>query len=267
MPQMPVAHGGIGFGQTFATSTYGTTLTAGSSNAKGTAVELIASTSFDAHWVEVMATNASGANSYAIDLLIGSATEAVIIPNMTFRARLAADGGGRWLFPIFIPKGSRIAAQVGSSTNSATCSVGVNLFNSGIGSHGLPGTVAQYGTMTSSLGVNVDPGGTANTDAQAEITAATSWDHNWLVLTVANTDITFTAASKWLIDVLIGASTEAVLVSDLPLGGAGTTDVMRPDNVFHLPVFVPKGSRLSVRARCSINTDGDRDLYVTLHGA
>lgn len=268
MPAFPLVQGSVGFGQTFATSTYGTTLTGGAANTQGIAVQLLAATDFDAHWIEVMVGNPSAAVSYAVNILIGAATEAILIPALTFRARAANDGGGRWLFPVFIPKASRIAASVQDSTGSSTCLVGVNLFNAGIGMGGLPSTVAQYGTLASSLGVNVDPGGSAHTDSGwVEITSATSWNHNWLALTVANTDTAFTAATKWLIDIGIGAATETVLVSDLPLGGAGTADVPRPDHVFHLPVFVTKGSRLTCRARCGITTDGDRDLFVTIHGA
>lgn len=265
---MPLVHGSLGFGQTFATSTYGTTVTAGGvANTKGTVVELMSATVHDAHWVEIMVGNPSSANSFAIDLLIGASTEAVLIPNLTFRGRATNDGGARWLFPLFIPKGSRLAVQSASTAASGTCLVAVNLFNAGIGAGGFPMDVDQYGTITSSLGVNVDPGAVAHTDATVEITSATVRPHNWLVLTIANTDAAFTAATKWLIDLCVGSATEQAILSDWPVGGAGTTDVIRPETVVCVPAFVPQGSRLSVRARCSVTTDGDRDLFVTIHGA
>jgi hypothetical protein len=271
MPSFPLVGGGIGFGQTFATSTYGSTLTAhaSSANSQGTPVELIASTAYDAHWIEIMAGNPSAAQSYAINILIGAATAANLVPGLTFRGRAANEGGGRWLFPCFIPKGSRIAASVASSstTGPPTCLVAVNLFNSGIGAMGMPMDVIQYGTLSSSLGVNVDPGGTANTDVDVEITASTTRDHHWLVLTTASTDAAIAAAQTWLIDVLVGTSTGDELVGDMLLCANSLVDVPLPEQVWHMPVFVPRGSRLSVRARCSVNTDGDRDLYVTLHGA
>lgn len=270
MPMMPLVQGSLAFGQTFATSTYGTTLTASSTiNTQGTPVELIASTAHDAHWIQVMAGNPSSAPfSLAIDILIGTSTEAILIPKLTFVGRNSNDGGSRWLFPVFIPKGSRIAASVQSALASQTCIVGVILFNSGIAAHGMPMNVVQYGTLTSSRGVNIDPGAAAHTKAGlTEITAATERDHHWLVLTVQNQDQTWAAAAKKLIDVLIGSSTEAVLVANLAVGGAGTGDKQMPEEVFHLPVYVPKGSRLSVQAQCSSTTDGDRDLFVTIHGA
>lgn len=268
MPSMPLVGGSLGFGQAFATTTYGTTLTAGgSANAKGTPQELIAATPHDAHWVEVMAGNPNGTNSYAIDILIDAATEAVLIPNLTFRARAAGDGGGRWLFPVFVPKGSRIAAQVGSSLASQTCLVAVNLFNAGFaGAGGLANTVDCYGTIANSIGQNLDCGGSANTDVTIQVTAATVRPHAWLVLTVANTDAVFGGTTKFLVDVCIGAATEVAILSDYPLGGAGSADTLRPDQQIHIPAFVPQGSRLTVRARCSSTTDGDRDLYVTVHG-
>ena len=268
MPFLPLVQGSQGFGQTFATSTYGSTLTASASaNTQGTPVELIASTTHDAHWIEVMAGNPSAAVRYAIDILIGAATEATLIPKLTFKGRTANDGGGRWLFPVFIPKGSRIAASVQDSTGSSTCLVAVNLFNSGIQTTGMPMDVLQYGTITNSLGVNLDPGGTAHTDVTVELTASTTRDHHWLVLTVANVDLTWAGALTKLIDICIGAATEQVLVADMLVGGGGTADQQMPEQIWHMPVFVPRGSRLTVRARCSVTTDGDRDLYVTLHGA
>ena len=267
MPQMPVVHGGIGFGQTFATSTYGTTLTAGAANVKGAVVELIAATPFDAHWIEVMAGNPSTATAFAIDILIGASTEAALIPDLSFHGRATGDGGGRWLFPVFIPKGSRISARVGSFTADVTCMVAVNLFNAGITANGLATAVTQYGTITNSRGPNLDPGAVAHTDVTVEMTAATVCDHHWIVLSVGNADIAYAGVTKFLIDVCIGASTETTILSDWPIGGAGTADVARPDLVCHIPAFVPKGSRLTVRARCSSTTDSDRDLYVILHCA
>ncbi len=268
MPPFPLVQGSVGFGQTFATSTYGTTLTAGLADVQGTAVELFSSTSFDAHWIEITATNPNVTASYNINILIGAATEAVLIPSLCFRARGSNDGGLRWLFPLFIPKASRIAAQTAASSSGATCDIAVSLFNAGFGSHGLPSTVAEYGTISSSNGVQVDPGATPHTDAAwTELTSATSWEHNWLVLTVTNKDGGYTGAVKYLIDVGIGSATETVLVSDLSIGGGNTADVPKPGGVFHLPVHVTKGSRLTVRHRSSSGTAGDRYLFYTIHGA
>jgi hypothetical protein len=270
MPTFPLPQGGLAFGQTFATTTYGTTLTGGGANAQGTPVELIASTDHDAHWIEVMTGNPSGTQSYALNILIGASTEAILIPGLAFRAKQLTEGGNRWLFPVFIPKGSRIAASVQSTGAGATCLVAVVLFNSGITTHGMPTNVVHYGGLAGGpgLGTNIDPGAVAHTKAGlTEITAATERDHHWLVLTVSNIDTAWGGVAKKLIDVLIGSSTEAVLVANLAIGGAGTSDKQLPEEVFHLPVFVPKGSRLAVRAQSSSTTDGDRDLYVTIHGA
>ena len=269
MPTMPLPQGGLAFGQTFATTTYGTTLTGSiSANTQGTPQELIAATAQDAHWIEVMVGNPSAAASFAVDILIGAATAAPLIPKLTFRGRTANEGGGRWLFPVFVPKGSRIAASVQSSGGNTTCIVGVVLFNSGITSHGMPMDVVQYGTLTTSLGVNVECTViNTKTTTPVEITAATTRDHHWLVLTIANIDVAWAASCKKLIDVLIGASTEAVLVGNLATGGAGTADQQMPEQQFHLPVYVPKGSRLAVQMQASAVTDGDRDIYVTIHGA
>lgn len=267
MPSVPLVGGSYGEGQAFATSTYGTTLTASATgNVKGTVVELIAATAHDAHWVEVMATGPSAAGTFAFDVLTGASTEAVLIPNLTFFARGATDGGGRWLFPLYVPKGSRLAARVASTIGGASMLVGVGLFNAGLAANAFGGTVDQYGTINASAGVNVDPGAVANTDVTVQITAATVRPHHWLVLTVLNVDVAYAAAVKKLVDLCVGAATEQAILEDWPIGGGGTQDCHRPDNCIHIPAFVPQGSRLTVRARCSSTTDGDRDLYCTIHG-
>lgn len=267
MPNMPLIHGGVGFGQTHATSTFGTALTAGVSDAKGSVVELIAATDHDAHWIEVMVGGQTASIACSLDILIGASTEEVLIPNLTWFGR-SNDAGARWLFPIFIPKGSRLSARVATNSGSAqTMQVVVALFNAGISFGGQASRVIQYGTIASSRGVNLDSGAVAHTKGTTtQITAATEHDHDWLVITVTSIDTAITAVTKMLIDVLIGASTEQVLIANWPIGAASTADIFRPDTVFHAPVFVPKGSRLSMRHQTSITTDGDRDLYVTIHG-
>lgn len=266
MPPIPISHGSIGFGQTFSDAA-GTTITTGTSNNKGTPVELIASTPFDAHWVEVMIGRASGAVPFLIDIMVGAATEQIIIPDLVMRGRGTNDGGSLYLFPIFIPKGSRISARAQSSSSGATIQIAVSLFNSGIANASMSGNVVQYGSIASSLTPSLDPGAVAHTKSSpVEMTASTVSDHHWLALSVSNSDTLWSGYTMWLLDILIGSSTEEVLVGNISFGGSGSTDVIRPANVFHMPVFVPKGSRLSVRAQSNSVNSGDRTILVSLYG-
>lgn len=253
-------------------SSIGTTVTASASvNTKGAAVELIAATAHDAHWISVtiLPGGTSGLNGL-LNLLIGSATEAVLIADLPITARAVNEGGGGpFLFPVFIPKGSRLAAAYQNATGSSTAEVMVHLFGGNPSGPWADCTyVDRYGSTASSLGTNVDPGGVANTFiGYQQITASTLRPIRWLVLAVQNADNTFAAAAQWTVRLGIGSATEAQIGGDLILMGGVTTDMSMLVMHWYFPIYVPTGSRLAVDAKCSVTTDGDRDLYVSIFGA
>lgn len=253
-------------------SSIGTTVTANASaNTKGTAVELIAATAHDTHWVSVTAvTGGTTGNNGLLDILIGASTEAVLIPNLPVISRAANEGGGGpFLFPLFIPKGSRLAAQYQNQTGSSTVEVVVHLFGGNPSGPWADCTyVDRYGATATSLGTNVDPGGTAHTYLAnyVEITASTLRPIRWLLLCAQNDDAAFTGNQRWTIRLGIGAATEAQIGGDLIVSAGNTLDNALFSPVFPIPLFISTGSRLSVNAKCSVTVDGDRDLYVSLFG-
>jgi hypothetical protein len=233
---------------------------------------LIASTAIDANWILVNIVS-SGVNSNTnglLDVLIGAATEAVLISDLPVTSRGAAEGGGGpYLFPVFIPKGSRLAAMYQNNAGDTTADITVQLFS---GNPQSPWAgcsyVDRYGVTASSRGTNVDPGGVADTYVgNVEITASTTRDYRWLVLTMQNSDNNFAAAARWTIQLDIGAATEASLAGDFMLSAGTTGDRSMPFMHYYLPIFVPRSSRLSVDAKCTSITDGDRDLYISIYGA
>jgi hypothetical protein len=234
---------------------------------KGTATELIASTAHDANWIAVGLTGAASSSVGLLDILIGAATEQVIVPDLFYVARGSTASAGSYLVPIFIPKGSRISARVQSATVSGSIVVTIHLIGGSLigGGQAAP-AVSGYGATASSLGTNIDPGGTANTwSAWTEITAATERDHRWLILSGRYGDANGLATS-WRVQVGIGAATEQVLVPDIAFSMDATSDLVY-NAVHSFPIFIPKGSRLSARVRSSSITDGDRDIWVRLYGA
>lgn len=253
-------------------SSIGTTVTAhASADTKGTVVELTAATEQDAHWVSVtILVGATAGLTGLLSLLIGASTESVLIADLPVTARVAQEGGGGpYLFPVFIPKGSRLSASYQNSTGSATVEVIVHLFGgSPLGPYAGCTYVDRYGDTASSRGTNVDPGAVANTySAWVAIANTTLRPIRWLIVAVQNTDTTFAAAAQWTLQVGIGAATEQQIGGDLRLMAGTAGDNAFPFMHVYLPLFVPAGSILSVRAKCSSTTDGDRDLYVSLFGA
>lgn len=251
-------------------SSIGTTVTSGASNTKGTAVELIASTAHDAHWISVTAVSGAGATNGTgfLDIQIGASTESILIADLPTHHRTNEGGGGPFVFPLFIPKGSRLSAVYANSAATTSVEVVVHLFGGNPAGPWADCTyVDRYGATTFSRGTNVDPGGVANTYVLAQITAATLRPIRWLVLAVHNIDFTHAAAQQWTVGLMIGASTEAQIGGDLILTSGTTTDANMPFTHWYFPIYIPTGSRLSVQAKCSSTTDIDRDLYVSIFGA
>lgn len=248
-------------------STAGTTITSGgSTTTKGTYVELIAATVRDANWILIHLTNnSSTGSSHNIDIAIGSATEQVIIPDLQCIAK-ARSGVAPYLFPIFIPAGSRITARL-AAPSSNTIEIAITLFSgTNISTGGQPSAAVCYGATGASIGTNVDPGGSANTDsAWTQITASTTRAHNWLVIGGNLGDGNLAATTKWLIDIGIGSATESEIVGDL-LAGSGSANHVAANFPMCFPYFVPAASRLSVRLRSNVTTDGDRDIDIRIWG-
>lgn len=240
-------------------SQIGTSVTTGSpSSTKGTAVQLIAATAFDSYLMMVIASDyaqSATASEGCLDILIGAATEEVLIPNLL----MGACGGGGvaasdsaagpkvWMFPLYTPAGSRLAAQAaGQKTNSAM-RVAIYLY----GGNGLPpfrvGTqVTTYGIGTVPAGTTITPGASGAEGAWTQITAATSRDHFAVVPSFQISDATITV-KRYAVDIGVGAATEEEIAQSYWFQTDGTEYMGGPWNP--MPTFhdIPSGSRLVMR--------------------
>jgi hypothetical protein len=248
-------------------STQGTTITTGSANVKGSYVELTSATANDANWVLVHLGNAASAGSnHLVDIAIGAATEQVIIPDLNMMSKAAGANFGSYLFPIFIPAGSRLTARA-QGPAATTLEVVLTLFSGTMLAGGAPPSiVSAYGAVASSLGTAID-GVTANTEgAWTQIAAATDRDHCWWCVSGRIGDATLAAVTRWMIDLGIDTATETEIVGDLYFTADITSDL--PYNpVVCFPYFVPAGSRITARMRSNVATSGDRVANIKLYGA
>ena len=240
-------------------ATPGTSVTTGgSSSTKGTPAELIASTSFDTYRIVIIA---SGYGTSAIssmgclDILIGGATEEVLIPNLlmgfcgSFGTR---DRGPKiWEFPLYIPAGSRLAAQAAGERVSTAFNVVVYLYGGNAIPPGpLGGKVTTYGITTIPEGTNIDPGANGAEGVWSQMTASTNQDHIALIPSFqSNLDITLQQV-VFQVDVGVGSATEESLgsywyTSDIveTLGGPYP----------YTPIYqnIPAGTRLVMRSSSS----------------
>lgn len=252
----------------------GVTLTSSASaNTKGAYLTVAASTAFACNriLIECQFSSSNAGFEYLLDLAIGAAaSEVVIVPNIPLDGTPNSTLGGFAIIdlPIAIPSGTRIAARCQCTTGSSGLGVLVSLVAAG-GQPGIATNFVNYGANTAtSGGVAIDPGGSANTKgAWAELTSSTSAVTQCLALAVAFGGNTAPQSARWYFDIGIGGSgSEVVLIADvaiLCLGPLGTSWILLPKALSWL-TYIASGTRIAVRASCSITDATDRVLQVAL---
>jgi hypothetical protein len=98
---------------------------------------------------------------------------------------------------------------------------------------GTPGTAVTTGASASTKG------------AVAELIAATAFDAYWIRVVATNYAVTATA-SEGALDIMVGASTERVIIPDLLFGMAGGAPI--GGRYWDFPLYIPAGTRLSAKA-------------------
>lgn len=251
------------------TGTPGTSVTAGgASNTKGTPAEIFSATSFDACWVNIYASNHAAnatASQAAFDLLIGAATESVLIANL-----LAGNAGSGvvgnapkiWQFPLYIPAGSRIAVQAASIRTAVAMRIWVELIGGNISpGHRVGGKVTTYGMGTVPNGTAIVPGASGAEGSWAQMTASSTYDHFAFVPSFQNSgDNTTQAIRMYALDLGIGAAAAEQQIHE---GWQYQNDAIEamggPSNAYPCFEDVPAGTRLSMRASNNGTNAGSYD--------
>ena len=245
--------------------TPGTTVTTGAAEAtKGAVAELIASTSFEVYWLEIFAFaygNAATDSQGAMDLLIGTSTEEVLIANMLMGFcglfSSTATGPKTWRFPLHLPGGTRIACQAAGKRLSTALTVAIFLY----GGNGLPpfrpgGKVTTYGMGTVPFGTTIVPGASAAEGAWTQIVAATDEDHFAFVPSFQpGTDTTLNALT-YFADLGISTATEEEIGQSYMFTTGSDERMHGPFPA--MPTFqdVPGGTRLVMR----VSNSGANDV-------
>lgn len=273
MPDLPTIAGGPSESASTPGSSGGIVLTAGgSANTKAaTYTTLIATTAYATNWIQIQLTQASAATSFLVDLALGASTAEVNIIDNLFHMVPAAttqQTGRSYLFPLRIPAGVRLSARCQAVTASATVEIAVQLIASPMSAPPGLSRVETIGALTaSSSGKKIDCGGTAHTDVIAQLSAAIGMPYRWMCVAVGNTtDTVWAGARTFLIDIVKGAGgSEVEVIGDMTVTGAANTDTPMP-GAFSFPVAIASGERVAARARCSVNTAGDRVLDIVAYG-
>lgn len=241
--------------------------TSATANTKGNWTQLVASTPFEANAVMLFIRVTASSRRFLIDLGIGaSGSEQVIVPNLHVSG--ASNLVAVVLVPIRIAAGARLAIRGQSPTGSSTFQVEAMLIGeSFLTAEGLA-RVTDYGTDTStSGGVSVDPGGTAHTKgAWSQIVASTANPIRGLIVAQGSQANAAMTACNWLVDVGIGGAGSEQVILDNLLFRSSVLNAATPSFVGAIPITIPAGTRLAVRAQCDIIDATDRLLDFALYG-
>lgn len=248
-------------------------LSPGSTFTKGVWAQLVASTGADSTWTIITLNNFNGqGGQVAVDVGYGaSGSEAVVISNLNNSSN--AQQTVTYQFPLMIPSGTRVAARCSADQTNFNSSIQMITFADTYASVGVGSAIDTYGYNTSlNLGTPVDPGGSANTKgAYAQITASTTADMAGFVLALdPQNDTTGNSFGiNWLIDLAVGSSgNEVVIIPNMFQVGfaqGALANILTPTFPY-IPIQIPAGTRIAIRAQSQITRTPDRIFGATLYG-
>lgn len=246
-----------------------------SANTKGLWFEMTPSTPYDTNgfFLTFGAGNVPSADytSSLIDLAVGAdGSEVPILNNVPFLRR--RGGWQQAFFPVSIPSGTRLSVRIQNGVaNQREARAFMQLMRRNFTS--FPSQSTRVSTLGANVadsgGAEIDPGGSLNTKgAYTELTAATEYPLKWIIIFPFIANLNSVAADgHFLLDVAIGANgSETIIIHDLPLTETVSTDAIYPDVIGPLPVHIPAGSRVAVRAQADINDATDRLFDVIIIG-
>lgn len=259
---------------TVGSANVGTQVTTGASaSTKGTPATLIsaANNTIETYWVVIWASGYAATttnNSGALDILTGTATWEILIPNLLMGGCANISGSARlggkyWAFPIYIPAGVEIGAQAAGARVSTAVTVAIWCY----GGDGIPPfrvgrKVTTYGMGTVPNGTAITPGASGAEGSFTQITASTSEDHFAFVPSFQLGNDTTASNNRFAVDIGAGAATEEEILQSawFVTSGDETCANFGPN----MPAFhdVPSGTRLALRASASGALDAAYDAVI-----
>lgn len=149
----------------------------------GAVTELIsAASNVQDSWGIAIFIDGTGASATAaqacVDILIGGATDDVLVAALICGQANLGQGGRHYTFPLHIPKGVRIAATHANVRTSITARIGIALYGGTPPPWRVGSRVTTYGTqINNARGQAVTPAQSGAAASVTEMTASTSRDH------------------------------------------------------------------------------------------
>lgn len=250
-----------------------TATTSASINTKGssyTQMYSAAALTSDAYALQLTLPNNNFSRDVLCDIATGGAgSETNVLNNILISCPKSA--GRRpvsCIWPIFIPRGTRISARAQSTTGSTSQEVWITP----ILRNPFPRIYRTCETMGAATGdsggTSIDPGGSANTEGGwIELIASTTRRIRLLTLVFGNQLNAARSDYTWLMDIAVGgAGSEVAILNDIFVIGESSSDFITPLYYALLPVDIPAGSRVSARTQCTGTDATDRLIDVVAYG-
>ena len=244
-----------------------------SNNSKSAWTEISASTPIDANEIILVSTHGDVSCDQLVDVGIGAAgQEVVVVSNIICEDNNdQANRSYQIRLPVVIRKGSRLAVRYQSSNSTGSLAAGAYLLSDTTYYATYSMSSNTYGAVTaSSIGTQVDPGGSANTKGSyVELSSGITDDitHITVVASHNNRGVD-TFVDSWFVDVATGPSgSETVVVPNVYLFAHTSMLTLSYGSLGPLPVNrIPRGGRISVRAQCDTTNATSRLINVQIIG-
>lgn len=198
-----------------------------------------------------------------LSILVGGATDDVLIPDLICGYSTALKGGYNYLFPVHVPGGVRVAAMLCSVRTSITARCVVTLY-------GGPPPPFRVGNRVDVLGAEINgargqavtPAASGGTASVTEMVASSARGYfAFLPGFQPATDTTLTGNAQFNVGIGLGATTEERIGTWL-FTKDGVEDCGGP--IFPLPAFrdVPAATRISLLVSNSTANDAAHDGHI-----
>lgn len=244
---------------------------AGSSNTVGSYVEILAAASNDRPITAIRINCRPPASGSQGDILMNiaigaAASEVDIFENLWMPATTNSNNAiYSFDFPVSIPEGVRISANLQGDGASKTYHVGLQLVRGNLNNNPL-GAVDTIGAATATTdGITVNAAGTINTfGSWTEITSSAAEFYKGFVVSAFKKNGSMTDMSQTY-DIGVGsAGNEEIIYSGgmiRPDGGERVQGAVSP----FIPVGIAEGERISARVQAT-STDADANLDFIFYG-
>ncbi len=251
------------------------TTTDGTANTESAWAELVAATDEDIIAIQPFMQRRSGSGQHGLMVTFGvgpSGKEQSILDNFYMDTDLFIGPYQCPMFPVFIPAGTRLAFKTRASLASMVVELNLNCWHQGNAM--IPssfGRITTYGAITASTSaVELDPpagiysGDVVTNKTFLEVDASIAYPIKMLNLGVFQARQTARADNHWFIDIAIGAAgKERSLIEDLVAASDSSSDQVSPFYIGPIPVDIPAGERLGVRAvKKSAGSNGDIGIII-----